>query len=269
MGISVAAALKNNGHQVGWVSEGRSADTRTRAERLGLMDARTLLNLCGECSIIISVCPPHAAETIARQVAAAGFQGLYLDANAISPQRAIAIGDILANAGIAFVDGGIIGAPAWQPGGTWLYLSGGRASEIAACFAASPFETRVLSANVGEASALKMCYAAYSKGTTALLAAILATAETWGVREALSQQWNSDDADFSARAQGRIQRILGKAWRFVGEMEEISSTFGDAGMPGGFHAAAAEVYRRLARFKNARHAPTRDDVLDALHQKDV
>jgi len=269
MGISVAAALKNNGHQVGWVSEGLSADTRTRAERLGLMDARTLLNLCGECSIIISVCPPHAAETIARQVAAAGFQGLYLDANAISPQRAIAIGDILANAGIAFVDGGIIGAPAWQPGGTWLYLSGGRASEIAACFAASPFETRVLSANVGEASALKMCYAAYSKGTTALLAAILATAETWGVREALSQQWNSDDADFSARAQGRIQRILGKAWRFVGEMEEISSTFGDAGMPGGFHAAAAEVYRRLARFKNARHAPTLDDVLDALHQKDV
>ena len=266
MGISVAAALKNNGHPVYWVSEGRSADTRTRAEKFGLTDARTLPQLCAECSIIVCVCPPHAAETIARQVIAAGFKGLYLDANAISPKRAIAIGQTLANAGIALVDGAIIGAPAWKSGGTWLYLSGARAGEIAACFADTPFETRVLSANIGEASALKMCFSAYSKGTTALLSAILATAETWGVREALYDQWAEDDANFVSRTQGRIQRALGKAWRFVGEMEEISATFGDAGMPGGFHAAAADVYRRLARFKDARTAPPLDDVLDALRQ---
>jgi 3-hydroxyisobutyrate dehydrogenase-like beta-hydroxyacid dehydrogenase len=266
MGISVAAALKNNGHSVYWVSEGRSADTRTRAEKFGLTDAHTLPQLCAECSTIVSVCPPHAAETITHQVVAVGFKGLYLDANAISPKRAIAIGQTLANAEIAFVDGAIIGAPAWKSGGTALYLSGAHASEIAACFAASPFVTRVLSANIGEASALKICYSAYSKGTTALLSAILATAETWGVREALYDQWAEGDASFATRTQERIQRSLGKAWRFVGEMEEISATFGDAGMPEGFHAAAADVYRRLAHFKDVRAMPSLNDVLDALRQ---
>jgi 3-hydroxyisobutyrate dehydrogenase-like beta-hydroxyacid dehydrogenase len=269
MGISVAVALKNNGHQVYWVSEGRGADTRTRAEKFGLADARTLPRLCAECSTIVSVCPPHAAGTIAHQVAAAGFQGLYLDANAISPKRAIAIGQILANAGIAFVDGAIIGGPAWKRGGTWLYLAGARADEIAAYFADSLFEARVLSANIGEASALKMCYAAYTKGTTALLAAILATAETWGMRDALYQQWTDGDEKFVTRTQERIQRALPKAWRFAGEMEEISATFSDAGLPGGFHAAAAEVYHRLAQFKDARSAPTLDQVLDALRSADA
>ena len=124
----------------------------------------------------------------------------------------------------------------------------------------------MLGVNIGEASALKMCYSAYSKGTTALLSAILATAETWGVREALYDQWAEGDANFATRTQERIQRSLGKAWRFVGEMEEISATFSDVGMPGGFHAAAADVYRRLARFKDARTAPTLNDVLDALRQ---
>ena len=266
MGISVAAALKNNGHSVYWVSEGRSADTRARAEKFGLADVHTLTQLCAECSMIVSVCPPHAAETIAHQVMAAGFKGLYLDANAISPKRAIAIGQVLGDAGIALVDGAIIGAPAWKPGGTWLYLSGARANEIAACFADSPFATRVLSTNLGEASALKMCYSAYSKGTTALLSAILATAETWGVREALDDQWAEGDANFATRTQERVRGSLGKAWRFVGEMEEISATFSDAGMPGGFHAAAANIYRRLARFKDARPAPTLNEVLDALRQ---
>jgi 3-hydroxyisobutyrate dehydrogenase-like beta-hydroxyacid dehydrogenase len=264
MGISVAAALKNNGHSVYWVSAGRSADTRTRAEKFGLIDARTLPNLCAECSTIVSVCPPHAAETLARQVLAAGFQGLYLDANAISPTRAIAIGDTLAKAQIDFGDGAIIGGPAWKPGGTWLYLSGARANEIAAYFSASPFETRVLGANIGEASALKMCYSAYTKGTTALLAAILATAETWDVREALERQWTDGDEKFAARTQERIQRALPKAWRFAGEMEEISATFSDAGLPDGFHAAAAQVYHRLARFKDARPAPMLAKMLDAL-----
>jgi 3-hydroxyisobutyrate dehydrogenase-like beta-hydroxyacid dehydrogenase len=266
MGISIAASAQHSGQEVYWASEGRSPATRERAARFELRDAHTVAELCATCSILVSICPPHAAESVAHDVVASAFSGLYLDANAIAPQRALRMSQALMQAGVTFVDGGIIGGPAWQPGSTWLYLSGPAATTIAACFVSGPLETRVLGATIGTASALKMCFAAYSKGTTALLCAILATAERLGVREALEQQWSHDDAGFAEQATQRARQVTAKAWRFAGEMDEIASTFRDAGMPGDFHAAAAIVYRRLARFKDAAVTPTIEEVLAALLQ---
>jgi len=266
MGISIAASAQQNGHQVYWASKGRSTNTHARAAKFGLRDMHTVENLCAGCSILISLCPPHAAEAVAHHVLASAFTGLYLEANAISPQRAGQMGQAMTEAGIAFVDGGIIGGPAWEPDRTWLYLSGPRAQDIAECFSAGPLMTRVLGATIGTASALKMCFAAYTKGTTALLCAILATAESLGVREALYRHWAQDDAGFAEQASQRVRRVTTKAWRFVGEMEEIASTFRGAGMPGDFHTAAASIYRRLARFKDAPTTPVLEDVLGALLQ---
>ncbi len=268
MGISIAAAAQKNGNDVYWASEGRSPATHERAASCQLHDALTLSRLCAECSILISVCPPDAAETVAHEVIASGFTGLYLDANAISPERAMRIGRAMTEAGIAFVDGGIIGMPAWEPGQTWLYLSGPSADEIAACFSAGPLETRVLGATIGQASALKMCYSAYAKGTTALLAAILATAERMGVGDALYRQWGQNDPKFAGQAEQRVQRVTAKAWRFAGEMDEIAATFQAAGLPGDFHSGAAKVYRRLAQFKDAQTMPSLDEVLGALLAND-
>jgi 3-hydroxyisobutyrate dehydrogenase-like beta-hydroxyacid dehydrogenase len=267
MGISIAVAAQKGGHDVSWASEGRSAQTRERAAKFGLRDAGTLAKLCHTCQIIVSVCPPHAAEEIARQVLAHGFTGVYLDANAIAPQRAVHIGDAMAEAGATFVDGGIIGGPAWTPGTTCLYLAGPSADRAAACFAAGPLETHVLGEVVGRASALKMCYAAHSKGTTALLCAALAAAERLGVRHELQERWAHDGREGAGqKADQRLRRVPDKAWRFVGEMEEIAATFHAAGLPQGFHVAAADVYRRLGRFKEAPAAPALEDVLAALLQ---
>jgi 3-hydroxyisobutyrate dehydrogenase-like beta-hydroxyacid dehydrogenase len=266
MGISLVASAQNSGQQVAWASEGRSPATRDRASKFGLRDAGSLAALCAECSVLVSVCPPHAAEDVARDVVACGFTGLYVDANAIAPQRAIQIGQSMAEAGITFIDGGIIGGPAWEPSRTWLYLAGPQADAIAACFAAGPLETRVLNATIGTASALKMSYAAYTKGTTALLCAILATAEHLGVREALEQQWNQDQPGSAQRNSERVRQVTAKAWRFAGEMEEIAATFREAGIPGEFHDAAATIYRRLAQFKDSPAPPALDEVLDALRQ---
>jgi 3-hydroxyisobutyrate dehydrogenase-like beta-hydroxyacid dehydrogenase len=264
MGISVAAAAQHGGCQVSWVSAGRSPATRERAAAHGLRDAGTLAALCAECQIIVSVCPPHAAQSVAREVLASGFTGLYADVNAISPQRSQEISRMLEQAGIGVVDGGIIGGPAWTPGRTWLYLSGPRAGEVAACFAAGPLAAQVLGAQIGSASALKMCYAAYTKGTTALLCAILETAEGQDVREALEQQWDRDEQGFAANVAQRVRRVTATAWRFAGEMDEIADTFRETGLPGEFHAAAAIVYRRLAHFKDAPALPALDEVLGAL-----
>lgn len=264
MGISLAASAQNSGREVYWVSDGRSPATQARAARLGLRDAGSLATLCATCEVVVSVCPPHAAEAQARDVVAAGFRGLYVDANAVSPHRAVAMGRLMAEAGVSFVDGGIIGGPAWKPGSTWLYLAGPNAATAAACFAAGPLETRILGDEIGTASALKMCYAAYTKGTTALLGAVLATADRLGVREALYQQWNQDGADFAEGVNRRVRGATGKAWRFVGEMEEIAATLDAAGLPPGFHLAAADVYRRLAPFKGAADTPSLEAVLAAL-----
>jgi 3-hydroxyisobutyrate dehydrogenase-like beta-hydroxyacid dehydrogenase len=264
MGISIAASAQKSGCDVHWASESRSSQTCERAERFALHDAGTLAKLCGTCSVVVSVCPPHAAEELAHQVVACGFKGLYLDANAISPQRTIRIGRALAEAGVAFVDGGIIGGPAWEPGQTWLYLSGEQAPAVADCFTAGPLETTVIGQEIGKASALKMCYAAYTKGTTALLCAILATADALDVWDALLNQWAHDWPDFDQQAVRRVQRVTAKAWRFAGEMDEISATFEAAGLPGGFHSAAASVYRRIAHFKDAPTTPPLADVIAAL-----
>lgn len=197
MGISIAASAINSGHEVFWVSENRSEKTSDRAQKHGLIDLKSLADLCSVCEIIIRICPPHIAEDIAKHVVASNFKGSYLDANAISPARSLKIEQLLIENNIHFIDGGIIGGPAWQPKSTWLYLSGKDSEIIANCFSKGPLETKIIGSEIGKASALKVCYAAYSKGTTALLCAILGTAESLGVREELYQQWDMDEAGFS------------------------------------------------------------------------
>lgn len=264
MGVSLAATTQNTGHAAYWVSEGRSLDTRGRAAAHGLIELPTVEELCEACSVIICVCPPHAAMDVAQQVLACSFEGIYADVNAISPQRARRIGQSMTDAGVEFVDGGIIGGPAWKPSATWLYLSGDAAETVAACFADGPLETEVIGDEIGKASALKMCYAANTKGTTALLCAVVAAADKMGVRPELEKQWSRHGSEFAQQTLARIRRVTAKAWRFAGEMDEIASTFDAAGLPSGFHLAAGDIYQRIARFKGADPTPAVRDVLDAL-----
>ncbi len=267
MGISLAASAKNSGNTVYWASEGRSDDTRGRADAQDLVELRTVKELCEKCEIIVSVCPPHAAEDVAAQVAGLGFKGLYADVNAISPERTRQVGDIMTNGGADFVDGGIIGNPAWKPGTTWLYLSGPSAEKAAVCFKSGPLETEVIGTGIGKASALKMCYAANTKGTTALRCAVVAAAEGLGVRKELERQWSRNGSKYAQEVAQQVVGVTAKAWRFAGEMEEIASTFATAGLPEGFHRAAAELYRRIAEFKGAEPLPDISDVIARLLEK--
>ena len=267
MGISVAATARNSGCRVCWASEGRSAATQARAAEHDLVDVLTLDELERVCSGIVSVCPPYAAEEVADAVIASGFTGCYIDANAIDPTRSRRIGSKVEAAGMRFVDGGIIGGPAWEPRKTWLYLSGTSAGEAARCFSAGPLETEVIGEGAGQASALKMCYAAFTKGTSALLAGILGVAQTHELGDTILSVWDRHNPDTARNARSIPKSIYSKAWRFEGEMHEISTTFTDAGMPGEFHAGAAEIYRRLARFKDRSCPPDLDEFLDALAKR--
>jgi len=262
MGASVGAAARSNQHRVLWASQGRSEDTLKRAAQANLEDIETLPEMVAASDIVLSICPPHAAEDVAREVAGLGFSGIYVDGNAISPDRTRSMQKIVEAAGADYVDGGIIGGPAWtREAGTSLYLSGPRAQEVSVCFDGSPLQAPAISDRIGAASALKMGYAAYTKGTTALLTAILGMVEKEGVRADLARQWG--DA-FTNQTVRRVCSNTAKAWRFEGEMYEIAATFEGVGLPGGFHQAAANVYHRLAGFKDRDEPPAIDEVLEVL-----
>ena len=266
MGIFVANSAQNSENTVYWVSEGRSPQTRARAEKYHLHETKSLAELAAKCSVIVSVCPPDSAEQLTSQVAAHSFKGLYIDANAISPQRAIRIGRIMHESGAQFVDGGIIGYPNWESKNAWLYLSGEHADQAALLFASGPIQPRVIGKDIGKASALKMCYSAYAKGTTALLSAVLGAAQSLRVLDELNEQWRTDASRLAEQAPKKVSQVTSKAWRFAGEMHEIADTFHDAGLPAEFHLGAEEIYRRMAEFKNTASTPSMDDVLRALIQ---
>ena len=261
MGASIGAAASHSATRVIWAGDGRSKASHTRASDAGLENGGTIDTLVKDSDIILSVCPPHDAEDVARQVKQRAFPGLFVDCNAIAPEKSRQIAERFGYQN--FVDGGIVGGPAWKSeSGTRLYLSGDRSKEIAALFGNSPLETTIIPGEIGAASAMKMVFAAYTKGTTALLAAILGVAEKEGVRNVLESQWGQT---FTEQTYQRVVANSAKAWRFEGEMQEIAATFENAGLPGGFHTAAAAVFERLAQFKDE---PAADivELLKALNQ---
>jgi 3-hydroxyisobutyrate dehydrogenase-like beta-hydroxyacid dehydrogenase len=232
MGAAVGAVLRGQGVRVVWASDGRSEETRARAEDAGLEDVGSVARV-PEADAVFSICPPHAALDVARSLES--FGGVYVDANAVSPATATKVAEVVDE----FVDGGIVGSPPRERGTTRLYLSGERAEEIAELFAGSVLDARVVS----NASALKMAYAAWTKGTAAMLLAIRELAFREGVEEALLAEWDLSQPELRDRFARAARSAEAKGWRWVGEMEEIAATFEAAGLPGGFHRAAAEVYR--------------------------
>ena len=267
MGSVVGACAVAAGARVLWASDGRSAGSRERAAAAGLEDARTVAAVVAGSDVIVSVCPPHAAIDVARDVAGRRFAGLFVDANAVAPVTAREIGAIVEGGGATFVDGGLIGPPPRNAGSTRLYLSGREAKRAAALFESSALEAIAIGDGPGAASALKMTYAAYTKGSSALLMAIRALAASEGVDDALLAEWRRSQPDLPKRSEAAARDNARKAWRFVGEMEEIAATFEAAGLPGGFHEAAAVIYARLADYKDAATPPSMADLVAPLTRR--
>jgi len=266
MGAAIGAGLVSRGHRVVWAAAGRGAATRRRAENGGLENVESLARAAQSADIVFSVCPPRAAMELARAVAACGFGGVYVDANAVSAQTTRAVGRVVEAAGASYVDAGIIGPPPIPGASVRLYLCGSRGAEIAALFDGCIMQAIALEGPVGAASALKLCYAAWNKGATALLAGIRALAMQESVDAALLEEWKISLPDIPKRSE-MVTVSARKAWRWIAEMEEIAASFEAAGLPAGFHLAAADIYRRLEGFKDAAKPPTLAEVTASLSRK--
>ena len=242
MGAAIGAALVETGIDVRWRPEGRSAETRRRAEAAGL----TPTDDVRDCDVLLSVCPPGHAIDVAESVA--GFTGLYVDANAVSPATAADVARVVEASGAAYVDGGIIGSPPSAPGTTRLYLSGERASEAAWLFLDARLEPVVVDgAGPFAASATKMTYAAWTKISAALLLAAHETASRLDIDDVLDAEWAISQPALAERLVSARRSAAAKGWRWEAEMREIARTFADADQPDGFGDAAAELFARYPR----------------------
>lgn len=267
MGHSIGGLLHGNGVRVLTYLGDRSERTRALAAQAGIADTPSLDALVGEADILLSVLVPARATAVADQVAAAiertGADLLYVDCNAIAPATVEQIGARILAAGGRFADAGIVGPPPRTPGTTRFYASGPGAAEFAE-LAAAGLDVRVIGERIGQASGLKMCYAALTKGLIALGTELLIAAHQMGLDAALRDEQRESIPSVLAWLESSIPTMPPKAYRWVGEMEEIAATFAALGLTPRMLEGAADMYRLVEQTPLGRESPeTRDTSRDA------
>jgi len=250
MGHAVGRALRLSGHEVVTSLAGRSAHSRHLAEKGGLTDVGSLDAAVGAAEIVLAILPPEAAPKLAEAVAEAmrriDRRPVYVDCNAIAPATMRAIAATIQAAGAPVIDVGIVGAAPGKALPTRFYASGPDTGPIEA-LAREDLLVKPLGPEIGRASAMKMVYAANTKGTFTLQAAVLLAAQMLGLDKELRDELQFSQKDAYAAMQRMVPRIPVDAARWLGEMQEIQKTFKAAGVTPGFHEGAAWVFSLLAR----------------------
>ncbi|MFE2586684.1 DUF1932 domain-containing protein [Streptomyces sp. NPDC059378] len=263
MGAAVAACAAKNANSVLWCTDGRSPTSAARAQEFGLTPMAELPELLNRSDIVLSLCPPAAAEDLAREVAGHGFTGVYVEGNAISPERAVRIAQLL-EPGATVVDGGVIGSPPVRGKSPALYLSGPAAAtaRVEALFAGTAVQTRTLGTEIGQASALKLAYASFQKTSRVLVALAYGLAREHGVDQELIAVAARRTDSYLSEPQ-YVATAAARAWRWGPEMEEVADSLAAAGLPPEMLRAAAST---MARWHDAKDDAdlTLDEALDQL-----
>jgi putative dehydrogenase len=266
MGAGVGKRLHESGAEVRTLLSGRSAASAERARAAGMQPAADEKALLQGADFFLSILPPDQAENLARQMAPAlaslPKKPIYVDCNAISPQTAERVAAIIAPSGAEFVDGGIIGGPPRPGYSPAIYASGPAVGETKV-LRDWGIDWRVIDGPVGAASGLKMSYAGITKGTTAIAAAMLLGAARFGCGEALIAELSKSQPEMLKRMRGSIPGMYDKAYRWVGEMEEISDFLGANPPSRDMYAAIARLYDYLAAAE-AEEQPGPDNAIKTL-----
>ena len=258
MGHTVGDVLRQNGLRVITCLAGRSARTRALAEKAGILDVPTYRQLVTEADQVLAIMVPaqamSAAETVADALRETDTPLTYADCNAIAPQTARKLGEVITAAGGTFVDASIIGPPPRTPGATRFYASG---PELETFLVLNRYglDVRPLGDEIGLASAIKMCYASLTKGLTALCTELLTAAERLGVSDALTAEFRLSQSALFERMEKGLPSMPPKAKRWIGEMEEISATFEHVGLTPKILAGAADMYRLVGETRLAELPP--------------
>ena len=269
MGHAVGRALGETGLDIITCLQGRSDRTRALAEQANIREVATMEDLVTEADLVLSILVPAEALSVATRVADAlrttGADTALADCNATSPQTALAIDEAIVAAGGRSIDASIIGGPPGKGSPPRFYVSGPD-SGIISQLDGKGIVVRPLGGKIGRASGIKMCYAALTKGTTALYTALLTAAEALDLSEPLSAELASSQGDAYERMQAQVPSLPANAFRWIGEMEEIAATFEHVGVTPYFHRGAAEMFRLLSETPYAEETPETMDKTRTLEQ---
>lgn len=247
MGAGTAARLTSNGVDVVTWLEGRSSASRARAEKAGMRG----VDLAGiaAADIILSIVPPSDALALAEQLAptlkASKNKPLYADMNAVSSTKVEQVAAVIAPTGCAFSDGGIIGPPPRPDTRNTIYFFSAIPADRVAPLAKGGLEVKMVNGPIGAASALKMSYAAIGKGLTALASASILMADKYGAKEALLEELQRSQPNILKGVSWSVPDMFVKAYRFVGEMEEIAEQSGRKSTAA-IYNGIADLYREIA-----------------------
>jgi 3-hydroxyisobutyrate dehydrogenase-like beta-hydroxyacid dehydrogenase len=270
MGHAVGQVLGSHTLRVITCLRGRSERTKSLARRANIADVESYEQLVRQADIILSILVPaqaeHAARTVAQAISDANANVTYADCNAIAPQTVLRIGDLITDAGGHFVDASIIGSPPKAGRRTVFYASG---LDIRGFQDLSQFglEVVVLGDQIGLASAMKMCYAALTKGLIAICTELLTAAEALGISEHLHREFRTSQMELYERMEGGLPRMPMKSRRWVGEMEQIAQTFQGVGLTPAIYRGAADIYRFVGETELADLTP--EDPIPAIQLTEV
>lgn len=268
MGHAIGAVLHQHGLRVITNLHGRSVRTRALAQEAGIDDVTDDETLVREADLLLSIMPPACAYAFGERIAAilrrVQTNLIFVDCNAIAPQTAQALEQLLNEAGTAFVDAGIIGGPP-RPDreGPHLYASGPRATDVAE-LSAYGLDVRVVGTRSGQASGLKMCYASITKGLTALATEALVASRALDLQEALLAELQ--DLPIFRSLQRSVPGMPPKAYRWVGEMQEIARTFAALGLPPQMPEGAAALYAFVERTELGQETPEQRKLGQTLEE---
>ncbi|MFB8140737.1 NAD(P)-dependent oxidoreductase [Streptomyces parvus] len=258
MGAAVAAELVLGGHEVLWAPKDRGEHTARRATEAGATPCDSLAEALSRSEAVLSVCPPQAAEDVAAAVAAHGFEGVYADVNAISPQRVRRIADEI-RPGSAVVDGAIFGQPPGEGRATRLYLAGADSAVelVASLFTGSALHVCRVGDTPGSASALKMAFASYQKAARTLAGIAHALADAHGVGDHLTAEAEVMISAILSDPE-YLTSVAARAWRWAPEMAEIADTLRAADLPPDMAEATARVLAFWEQDKGRDDLPVAD-----------
>jgi len=258
MGQGMAMCIKAMGFDVCMASDGRSARTRSLGESAGMTDCKSLEGLVQTCDMVLSVLDPGFAVTNAHAIAAAcrntGRKIVFAECNAISPQTLLEICDIMSSADCIVVDAGIVGPPPRNGARQSFYVSGPHAG-LMNRINSEQIRVRVAGDKLGDASAVKMCYAALTKGSIALGTELLIAARKLGVDQVLEAEFKSTQAELYETVLGRSTGMPSKAYRWVPEMNEIARTFAGVGLTPRLLQGAADLFAQVASTPQGKESP--------------